>query len=56
MVAIIALNALFAIIVVGGVVGLLARSIWTSRLDAPAQPGRSRAQTKTARRLAAVTG
>lgn len=59
MVAIIALNVFFAIAVVGGVVALLARSIWTSRLEVPAQmaqPARSRAHRQTARRPATVTG
>ena len=60
MVAIIALNVLFAIVVIGGVVGLLARSIWTSRAEptaALAQPQRAQARTRAVRRrLATAAG
>jgi hypothetical protein len=62
MIAIIVLNAVFAAIVVGGIVGLLARSIWTSRswterVEVSAQARRQPARTRTARRrLAAVSG
>ncbi len=57
MLAIIVLNVVFAAIVVGGIVGLLARSISTQRLDVAVQPGRGHASRPVERRrLATVTG
>ncbi len=55
MLAIIALNVIFAVAVIGAIVGLLAHSVWTSRTAAPVQPGRARVRTQTARRLALIT-
>ena len=56
MLTIILLNAVFITAVVGGIVGLLAHSIWTSRTAAPPQRGRVGVRTQPARRLASVTG
>jgi hypothetical protein len=57
MLAIIALNVVFAALVVGGVVALLARSIWTSRIETSTQAGRSHASRPVTRRqLATVAG
>lgn len=56
MVAIIALNIVFAVVVVGSIVGLLAHSILTSRTGTPLQPERARTRRQTARRLTPVTG
>ena len=57
MLAIIALNIIFAAIVVGGIVGLLARSVWTSRADAAIAPAHTRAaRPVTRRRLVTAIG
>jgi hypothetical protein len=57
MLAIIALNVIFAAIVIGGVVGLLGRSVWISRTEVAVHPARAQATRQvTRRRLVSVTG
>ena len=60
MTLIIALNIIFAIAVVGGIVGLLAHSIWTGRPAVTEQRIRAarlaRARRQPARRLAPTAG
>lgn len=56
MITTIALNALLAIAVLGGILVLLTRSIRSAQIETPAQPERSRKRRSPAARAATVTG
>ncbi len=57
MLLIIAINVVFAVIVVGGEAALIGRAIWVSRAAAPQPPRHpARARSSSARRLVTARG